>query len=262
MQKPDPPLLPLLWLAAMIPIAAQTPQAAAPPAADNRQKAVAVLQRAQRAAGGLDRLQAIRDMTRRLDMLEAATGSRASETVEVILPGTIRLTQKIGTVEITAFFDGISGWIKSPWGSDDLLPSWQRDAAQQELIRQLEILLLSDQDSRKTIEYVKAGTVEDKAVDILDISSPSGGKLRLAVDAASGDVITLEYPRIGPRGQVATVTDYYSDYRKLPGGLRAPFKVHTLSDGQPYMDTVVSDLQYNQGLQPNVLGRKDPLSIE
>jgi len=195
-------------------------------------------------------------------MLESMTGSKASETVEVILPRTIRLTERSGEVEMIAFFDGIGGWIKSPWGADNLLPSWQRDAAQQELMRQLERLLLSDHDKQTTVEYVKSEEVSGRRADVLEIPSPTGGKLRLTTDSTSGDVLTLECPRIGPRGIVATVTDFYGDYRRTPNGLRVPFKIQGISDGRPYMQTVITEVEYNQGLRANVLSGQGALGIE
>jgi len=221
-----------------------------------------VLKHAQQAAGGLDRLLAVKDLTRHMNMVEIASGSKASETVDVIFPNMIRLTQHFDNKEVSAYFDGIAGWIKSPWGSDDVIPTWQRDAAGQELMRQLELLLQSDRNSQNKIEYVKATRIGDKQADVLDISSPAGGKIRVSIDSASGDVLALEYPRIGPRGPVATVTDFYSDYRKLSNGVRMPFKIHTLADGAPYMDTEVSNVTYNQGLRASVLSRKDPLGVE
>jgi hypothetical protein len=253
MLKPSTPLRVIVWLAAWTPATTQTRQPDVPTAAENRQKALQVLRRGQQAAGGLDRLLAVRDLTRQLNMRENASGAKASETVEVILPSTIRLTQHFENMEVSAFFDGITGWF---------LPSWQRDAAAQELMRQLEVLLQSDRDGRNTIEYVKSGKVEEKAVDVLDISSPTGGKLRLTIDSASGEALALEYPHIGPRGPVETYAEFYSDYRKLSNGVRVPFKIRTLSDGRPYMETEVGSVRYNLGLRSNVLGRKDPLGIE
>ncbi len=227
------------------------------PQTANSTKAVAALQRAQKAAGGVDRLLAVRDITRHLEMVDNATGTKASETVHVILPNTIRLTQNFEGNEVTAFSDGISGWAKAPWNTENLLPSWQRDAAQQELMRQLESLLISDLDSRRTLTFVSSSSTGD----VLEISAPGAGSLRLTIDP-SGDVASLEYPRIGPRGPQATVTDVFSDYRATANGLRMPYKIRTLADGKPYMESVVTGIEYNKGLRAEVLSRKDPLAIE
>jgi hypothetical protein len=241
----------ILSLASAMALAAQTRPGAA----------LQALQRAQRAAGGADRLLAVRDLTRHIQMVESATGSKASETVEAIFPGTIRLTQKFDGNEVTAFCDGLTGWVKAPWDTENLLPSWQRDAAQQELLRQLEYLLVSDRDSHKTIAYVKSVS-GDRPGDVLDISAPAGGSVRVTIDSASGEVIAVEYKRIGPRGPQAAITDLYSDYRTTANGLRVPFKIRTVADGKPYMESVVTDVTYNRGLRPEVLGRKDPLGVE
>ncbi|HLY17461.1 MAG TPA: hypothetical protein VKR61_09560 [Bryobacteraceae bacterium] len=223
-------------------------------------KAIQVLRHAQQAAGGVERLAAIRDITREYEMMEKATGAKASRTVEVIMPRTVRLTDHTEGGEISACFDGLSGWIKSPWGLEEMLPPWQRDAAEQELLRQPEKFLLSDRDGAQ-VEYVKSGKVGEKSTDVLDITTAAGAKVRLAIDSASGDILTLEYERIGPRGPVAKITDSFRDYRSTAGGARTPFKMSTLSDGQPYMETTVLKLEYNRGLRADVLRRHEPATI-
>jgi len=256
-------ITPVLVIVALTRALAQTGQASGMPvlkpetqaAAQNRDRSLEVLRCAQQAAGGLPRLLAIRDITRAVEMV--SNGATARQTVEIILPDTIRLTNTAGAAEITAFFDGISGWIKSPWGVDNLLPPWQRTAAEQDLMRQLESLLQSDHDNRKTVEFVESAAVGDRMANVLKISTPVAGNVRLAIDAVSCDSLRLEYTRIGPRGPGPLITDFYSDYRKLPNGLRMPFRIRTLSDGKPYMETVVTSVEYNRGLRAEALSGHD-----
>ena len=246
----------VLLIVACARILAQSGEASGPKAG-KPDAGVQALRRAQTAVGGLNRLLAIRDLTRTVEMVASATGSKARQTVEIIFPRTIRLTNTVETTEITAFFDGVSGWIKSPWGVDDPLPPWQRTAAQQDLARQLECVLQSDRDGRKTVEFAEFSKVGEKMADVLKISVPAGGAMRLAIDSESGDPIRLEYHRIGPQGPGPLITDFYGDYRKTPYGLRMPFQVRTLSDGKPYMETVITSIEYNRGLRSDVLGRRD-----
>ena len=246
----------VLLIVACARILAQSGEASGPKAG-KPDAGVQALRRAQKAAGGLDRLLAIRDLTRTVEMVASATGSKARQTVEIIFPRTIRLTNTVETTEITAFFDGVSGWIKSPWGVDDPLPAWQRTAAQQDVGRQLESLLQSDHDSRKTVEYLGSSEAGGNMADVLSISAPGAGAIRLVIDVETGDPLRLEYHRIGPRGPGPLITDFYSDYRKVAFGLRIPFRVRTLSDGKPYMETVITSIEYNRGLRSEVLGRRD-----
>jgi hypothetical protein len=246
----------VLLIAGCARIVAQSGEVSRPKAGEPNAGAEA-LRRAQKATGGLDRLRAVRDLTRSVEMVASATGSKARQTVEIIFPSTIRLTNTVETTEITAFFDGVSGWVKSPWGVDDPLPAWQRSAAQQDLARQLELLLQSGRDGGKTVEYAESCKVGDRAADVVSIPAPEGGNLRLAIDAQTGDPLRLEYRRITPHGPGPLIADFYGDYRKTANGLRMPFHVRTLSDGSLYMETTVVSVEYNRGLRAEALRRRD-----
>lgn len=206
--------------------------------------------------GGLSRLQNIRDLTRAVEMVQLSTEAKATETIQILIPDSIRLATKSDLGETLSFCDGKSGWSWTEYGMDDSIAAWQIKAAQQDVFRQLEFLVQSDRDPERTVEFVERANVEGKAADVLQISS-SVGAVRLWIDAISGDVVELEYPRIVPSGQGALVIDFYHDYRRVEKGLRIPFKVHTLTDGQPYMDTTVKHVEYNNGLRLEALSRKD-----
>jgi hypothetical protein len=232
-------------------------RAASPSAAEGLRKAISALSRAQEALGGLHRLQAIRDITRVVEMEHHQSGSKAQETVQIIFPTTIRLTTESDLGEITAFFDGTTGWCQTQWGIDDPLPQWQTRAAQQDLFRQLESLLQSNHDPERTVEFVERGEVDAKPADVLQVSSQQGGAIRLWIDVASGDVLKLEYPRLVPRGKGPVASDFFSDYRWVGQVVRVPFKIRSLADGEPYMDTIVTRIEYNKGIRPEDLARKD-----
>jgi len=225
-------------------------------AAEVDPKAAAILRKAQEAFGGLRRLQAIHDVTREVEMLNLASKEKARTTSQIIFPDVIRLSTESPLGEVTAFSDGQSAWASFALGTDDRLPEWQMKASRQDLFRQLESLLQSDRLAGRKVEFAEHGQVEKKAADILKISSPSSGSVRLWVDAASGDVLELEYQRVVARGEGPLVTDFYSDYRWVNKTVRVPFHTHTISDGQPYMDTQVLRADYNRGLKVEVLNQK------
>lgn len=219
-------------------------------------KAAAILHKAQDALGGLRRLQTVHDVTREVEMVNLASKEKAQATSQIIFPDVIRLTTETPLGEVIAFSDGKSAWASFALGTDNRLPEWQMKASRQDLLRQLESLLQSDQLPGRKVEFVKHGTVENKSADILKISASAAGSVRIWVDATSGDVLELEYQRIVVRGEGPLVNDFYSDYRWVNKTIRVPFHTHTLSDGQPYMDTEVIRAEYNRGLKADVLGRK------
>lgn len=222
------------------------------------QRALAALSRAQNAVGGLHRLQAIRDVTRVVEMVSLAADGKAQATFEIVFPNVIRLTTDSPLGKVTAFSDGKTAWAASSLGIDQALPEWQIKASRQDLFRQLESLLQSDRDPDKKVEFVEDSKVEERPANVLQISSPVAGSIRLWVDVASGDVRKIEYRRIVARGTGPVVTDFFSDYRWVDKTLRVPFYIHTVSDGQPYMDTRVLRAEYNRDLQAEILGQKPP----
>lgn len=219
---------------------------------------MAALSRAQNAVGGLRRLQAIRDVTRVVEMVNLAADGKAEATFQIVFPNVIRLTTDSPLGKVTAFSDGKTAWASSSLGIDQALPEWQIRAARQDLFRQLESLLQSDRDPDKKVEFVEDSKVEERPANVLQISSPVAGSIRLWVDVASGDVLKIEYRRIVARGTGPVVTDFFSDYRWVDKMLRVPFYIHTVSDGQPYMDTRVLRAEYNRDLQAETLGQKPP----
>lgn len=226
------------------------------PGAPVDQRAIAALGKAQHAVGGLRRLRAIRDVTRVVEMVNLAADGRAKATFEIVFPNAIRLTTDSPLGEVTAFSDGKTAWASSVLGVDEALPEWQVRAARQDLFRQLEFLLQSDRDPDKKVEFVERSQVEARPADVIQITSGVAGTIRFWIDVASGDVLELEYRRIVARGTGPVVADFFSDYRWVNNTLRIPFHTHTLSDGQPYMDTRVLRAEYNRGLRAEVLGQK------
>lgn len=235
---------------------AVAPHGKADVASELDQQAPAILHRAQDALGGLRRLQSIHDVTREVEMVNLATKEKARSTSQIIFPDVIRLTTDSPFGQLIAFCDGQSAWQSSSFGSDNRLPDWQIKASRQDLFRQLESLLQSDRDPERKVEFVERGKVNERPAEILRISSASAGTVRVWVDVASGDLLEMEYQRVVARGQGPLVADFYSDYRWVNKAVRIPFHIHTLSDGQPYMDTEVVRAEYNKGLKADVLAQK------
>ena len=177
--------------------------------------------------------------------------------LRIITPGAIHLMSEMAPgMKITAFFDGTRSWATSPWGSDDPLPAWQAKAAAQDLVRQLELLLLSDRVPERTVDSFERTDLQGKPAESIRIVDKSVGEMKLWVDAATGAPLQLEYRRIVAQGQGPVVIDRFSDIRDV-GGLKTPFRISTVADGVPYMDTTVAKVEYNTGLTLADLAKKD-----
>lgn len=224
--------------------------------AEKKADAQRILERAQQAAGGRAKLTSLRDITRTLELAQAGTPSKSRQVLKVIVPGAIHLANDVNGIAITAFSDGKRSWVSSPWGSDDPLPEWQQKAANLDLMRQLEILLVSDTRPELTIEPVDRRNLDSGPADGVRVTSKNGADVTVWIDVKSGDPVRLEYLRPVAQGKSPSVVERFSEFRVVDG-IRTPFKVSTLSDGIPYMDTVVEKLEYNTGLDVEALAKKD-----
>jgi hypothetical protein len=225
--------------------------------AGSEDKARRALAHAQQAVGGRAKLESIRDITRTVDLEQADSATKARQVLRIITPGAIHLMSEMGPgIKITAFFDGTRSWATSPWGADDPLPAWQAKAAAQDLLRQLEILLLSDRDPERTVDSFERTELQGKPAESIRIVDKNAGEVKLWVDAASGVPMQIEYRRIVDRGQAPVITDRFSDLRDV-GGLKMPFRISTVADGVPYMDQTVAKVEYNTGLTLADLAKKD-----
>jgi hypothetical protein len=252
-------LLPLLCLAAVAGSFADAPGATAREAVDNpvsRRKAAGVLDRARDAAGGAANLQRVKDIVRTVEMTHASSGLKARQTLKAIFPGTLRIFNSTGPVGggMSAFFDKGQGWISSAVSLDRQLPAWQVRAAQQDLMRQLEWLLMSGALSDRRITFVETREVQGRSSSGIEIHDSEAGSVRLWIEVSTGDPVALQYRRVGPQGEREQVVDYYSDYQ-WQNGIRTPRRIMTRADGQPYMETVVLTVAYNSRLRTDELAK-------
>ncbi len=144
----------------------EPPQAAAAPA-DSASKArgVAMLERAQQAMGGADKLAGLKDLTRTLDMAmdPSQGGFKIKETTKVMMgPGgaeQFRQDQELPMGKIVAYTDGKTGFLITPQGAM-AMPADVLRQARGDLFRDLPALMLASRDSARTVNAVGDNTVE------------------------------------------------------------------------------------------------------
>jgi hypothetical protein len=135
---------------------------------------------------------------------------------------------------------------------DDPLPDGQVRAARQDLFRQLETLVLANEDPAVVLEILMPEKAAGRDATVVRIFRDEDCDVMLWLDTKTGLPIRLQYPRVKPKGLGEIVEDVYDDYR-IVNGLRAPFRIVTSTDGQPYMETMVVTVAYNTGLKAREL---------
>jgi predicted Zn-dependent peptidase len=211
-----------------------------------------VLQKAQQAAGGAEKLAAVKDITKTVKMLGIQGGMSADQTTQIILPGILRQENTLPFGKITVFVDGSNGWMQSPQGRLPLPPP-QLKQTRSALFRMREAILLSDRDPERTTNFIEESDMDGKKAEVIEISTQDGLSVRLWVDASSGAVLKSAYRGEALGGPGSNVEELYSDYQEVEG-IQVPFKVTILQDGSKYLDAQVVEAKFNSGLNKEQLG--------
>jgi len=233
----------------------QPKQARAKADAESIARGRAALERAQKAAGGAERLAALKDKVISTNsQLTGPMGKMAvKQTVRIIFPSLLRVEHEMPFGKISVFTDGKGGWLQSPQGPGPL-PGPELQQARGQIFRQTETLLLSDRDPGRAITLARKEKIAGREAEVIEISAKEGGQVLLFVDAATGEVFKKQYQGDSLAGPSAQVEETYEDFREV-GGVRVPFKVLVFQNGQKFIETDLTEWRYNTGLKPDELAK-------
>ena len=196
-------------------------------------QAKALLQRMQQAAGGADNLAALKDVTQTGTFQIQGGGISGKQTNQWLAPGTFRQEQQLPFGKMIVYFDGESGWLSSPQGTQALDPNVV-DQLRGEVFRFLPTLLLSDRDPGRQLNMAGDNTVE--------ISGQGGARVRVEVDPSTGLPARLLYQQSG-----SELVSALADWREV-NGIRMPFHVTVSRAGQVAAEVTADEIRANTGL--------------
>jgi zinc protease len=207
----------------------------------------ALLQKAQQALGGADKLAAVKDYTQKVDAVFVAPQGemKASQINQWMQSGTFRQTQELPFGKVVVFYDGKSNWVVTPQGEMEMPPPMLRQM-QGERMRSFFALMLSDRNADLTLS-----AVGDNA---LTISNKEGDTVRLTIDSATGLPSQMQYASVGPQGPAEVVANV-SDWKEV-SGIRLPHKFVIEQGGQKFADATVTGWTLNGGLSSEELSKK------
>ena len=205
-----------------------------------------LIQKAQQAVGGADKLAAVKDFTQSVEAVLTTTQGtlKAQQTNQWLSSGALRQTQQLPFGKVQTFYDGKTNWFASPQGVMEMPPPVLRQM-QGEKMRVFFELMLADRKPEWTVNAVGENTVE--------ISSKQGDSVRVEFDAA-GLPAKYSYQSMGMQGPTAVVSTL-SDYREV-NGIRLPHKVVIEQGGQKFAEATVSEWKLNSGLTAEELSKK------
>jgi hypothetical protein len=207
-----------------------------------------LLQRAQTAAGGAEKLAAVKDTTESVELqMTTPQGSmKGKQENRWIAPSHYRQAMELPFGRIQVYYDGKAGWFSSPQGVMAVPPPIAKQV-QESLFRNPYTLLLSDKNPERTV-----AAVADNAVQISD---KSGNSVRIDFDPSTGLPAKSTYRSVAMAGEPATVTESYSDYTDI-AGIKRPRKITIEQNGQKFADVNIIDTQINTGLTVEQISQK------
>ncbi|HWZ29949.1 MAG TPA: pitrilysin family protein [Bryobacteraceae bacterium] len=200
-----------------------------------------LLQRAQKAMGGADKLAAVKDSNQTAEIVMAGAGVKIKQHNRYLAPGSFRQDLDLPFGKVATYTDGKTGWMVTPQGSGPMNDSVLKQA-QGEVFRNLVRLMIADRDPSNQVNAVADDTVE--------VSSKDGSSVRIQFDAISG----LPLREIYTEGPVAS-EESFSDWRDTDG-LKVPFKIAIQQDGKKMADIAVLDYKFNTGVKAEELSQK------
>jgi hypothetical protein len=223
--------------------------AAAAQAQDAR--ALQVLKRAQRSAGGVEALAAVKDMIVIRDVQAVGGGMSGRQTVKFLLPGAMRQESSLpfGLVAVS-LVDG-AGSIDSPQGKSALVGP-QLTQAQGELFRLRERLLRADAEPGWTVSLVESAADAGRKADILEIADPQASqRTRLWIDQSTGEFFRASFDAVALVG-AQRLDEYYSDFRTV-NGVQTPFRIDVFAGGRRLTEIRIEKVLHNTGLTKSEL---------
>jgi zinc protease len=208
----------------------------------------AMLQRAQQAMGGAEKLAGVKDLTAAVEMAmdPSSGGMKIKQQVRWVAPNTIRQDQSFGGMTIVAYTDGKSGWISQPQGVMPMTAMVLRQA-QGEAFREWQTLVLSDGIASRSVNAV--------APNAVDISGEGGLSVRVEFDDATGLPMRQIYQETGMDGKPSEVKETYSDWRDVDG-IKLPFKATMEQNGKKSGEASISEIKLNTGINAEELSKK------
>jgi len=208
-----------------------------------------LLERAQQAMGGAEKLAAVKDATYTADIaLEpAAGGIRLKLVSSYVAPDQLRQEQELPGAKIIEYSDGRSGFLSTPQGVQPI-PAEAMKQAQGEIFREPYTLMLSDRDPSRIVNAIGENTVE--------VAAANGGlKVTVEFDPASGLPARETYTEPGVTGAPAETTEIYSDWRTV-AGIKLPYKAIQLENGMKMLEATVSEYKINSGITAAELSKR------
>ncbi len=223
---------------------------------DSKEKGERIFRQARQRAGVGGDAEPLRDCT--FDLLTRAQpgGAKAKKSIELpsrvsfIAPSVVRQEIEAPGAKIAVVFDGKQGWQVLP-GNTKYLPDTASEQIRADLARTY-VLFFADPEP-DAVRFMREEVVDGRATEVIELNDVGSMPLRLFVDTETSDVVKKMFVGDTPTG-LAQVEEFFSNFRNV-GGYRFPLSKRVMRNGALGVETTITNLRVNVGLQREALLR-------
>jgi hypothetical protein len=229
-------------------------QAPIPVTADEGPAALALIDKAIEAKGGLVKLRAIKAIKAVTEAtVETPEGRvKARTTTYLEYPNHMRVETTLQTGTVVQTFDGHRAWVKDPRGIHEAPPPMVRDL-EATFKRDTVAALLAAHD--KVVRSRLLPNVKDESGNVrraIELSGAGLEPLVMYIDPETGQVAKLAYIFNGPGKPL--VEEIFSDHR-LVEGVQVAFTANVRQGGRPVVERRIIEIAINPALTPALFQR-------
>ena len=210
-------------------------------------KAKEILTAAVEAHGGLEKLQAVKNIV--MELRASANSPAGPMQIEAkayyLYPDKFRQDLKLPQGEMATVFDGTSGFALTPMGVQPIPPQLT-NSLKDTVFRETLWLLTNLSQNEISLQYAGTEDVAGKPASILLVPQPSGEMLKVFISEETHYVVKLAY-RETAQGVTANREILMDDYRDVDGIKIAHHTVQNM-DGQLISESNVTGITLNAEL--------------
>ena len=210
-------------------------------------KAKEVLAAAVAAHGGLEKLQALKNVV----MEGRATANSPMGPMDldikeyIIYPDKVRQDIKMPQGEMGIVFDGTSGFALTPMGAQPLPPEMTA-ALKDDIFRQSFWLLANLLKDDSAIQYAGTEEVMGKSAALVLAPQPSGETLKIFISEETHYIVKMSF-RETEQGVVVNKETLLDDYRDVDG-IKVPHHIQQNVEGERFTETRINSVTVNAEL--------------
>ena len=214
-------------------------------------KAKEILAAAVEAHGGLEKLQAVKNIV----MEASASANTPAGPMQVegksyyVYPDKFRQDMKMPQGETVYVFDGISGFVLMPMGVQPIPPQ-MANTFKDAVFREPLWLLTNLSQNDIPIQYAGTEDVQGKPTSILLLPQPSGEMMRLFVSEDTHYIVKIAYPD-SSQGITVNRETLLNDYRDVDGVKVAYHAVQNV-EGQLFSESRATRITLNAELEESL----------